>query len=193
MINILWMGMILISILWAGINGKMELVTTTIFTQASKGMTTSLELMAIVAVWLGLSRIAEKAGLLRLLTKLMTPFLRPLFPGVPPNHPSLSSISMNLAANLFGLANAATPFGLKAMKELQKLNYKQETATPAMITFLALNTAAPTLVPATAIALRATAGSPEPSSIIIPAALASIIATVTVLFLDYCLRRRTLG
>ncbi|GAW91973.1 nucleoside recognition domain-containing protein [Calderihabitans maritimus] len=190
MINVIWAVMILTGILFAGMKGNAELVTITIFKEAFEGLITSLELIAIIAVWFGLSRVAEKAGLLTGLARLLTPLLRPLFPSVPPGHSSLGSIAMNLTANLLGLANAATPFGLKAMKELQELNHHPDTVTPAMITFLAINSTCVTLIPATAIALRANAGAAEPSSIIVPAALASGIATITVLALDRLLKRR---
>lgn len=189
-VNIIWAALILTGIVWAGFGGHAELATTTIFNQATKGLSAGLELIAITAVWFGLSRIAEKAGLLTGLARLMTPLLRPLFPTIPRGHSSLGSIAMNLTANLLGLADAATPFGLKAMHQLQELNTRPDTVTPAMITFLAMNSACTTLLPATAIALRATAGATEPSSIILPAALASGMATVAVLVADRFLRRR---
>lgn len=193
MVSLIWAALILSGILWAGLGGNVDMVTTTIFSQASRGLTASMELIAITAVWFGISRVAEKAGLLTGLTRLITPFLRPLFPSIPPGHPSLGSVAMNLTANLLGLADAATPFGLKAMSQLQELNRRPDTATPAMITFLVLNSACATLVPATAIALRARAGAAEPSAIILPAALASFIATATVLVADHLLRRRVFG
>lgn len=190
MINLLWAGMLLAGILWAGIQGEAEKITNTLFQYAGSGLTTSLNLVAIMAVWFGLSRIAEKAGLLASLARIMTPILRPLFPGVPRNHVALSSIAMNLTANLLGLAHGATPFGLKAMKELQGLNPQPRTVSPAIITFLALNSAVATLLPTTAIALRANAGAPNPSAIILPAALASTVATVVVLLVDRLWRWR---
>ena len=190
MINAIWGGMLVVGILWAGAAGAVEKVTEAVFTYASRGLTTSLNLMAIIVVWFGISRVAEKAGLLQRLARLMTPLLRPLFPDVPRGHRALSSISMNLVANVFGLAHGATPFGLKAMKELQALNRDRRTISPPMVTFLALNTSIATLVPTTAVALRAQAGAPEPSAIIIPAALASSCAMVSVLVLDRLLRSR---
>jgi len=190
MMNLLWAGMLLAGILWAGIHGEVERITQTLFQYAGSGLSTSLNLLAIIAVWFGLSRIAEKAGLLAALARLMTPILRPLFPGVPRNHIALSAIAMNLTANVLGLAHGATPFGLKAMKELQTLNPRPNTVSPAIITFLALNSAVATLLPTTAIALRAHAGAPNPSAIILPAALASSVATVCVLIVDRIWRWR---
>src|SRR5690606_24826832 len=163
--------------------------TTAIFEQAANGLAVALNLLALIAVWFGLSRIAERAGLLAMTARLFAPLLRPLFPGVPRHHPSLTAMAMNIAANFLGLANAATPFGLRAMKELQALNPRPDTVTPAMITFLALNSACATLLPATAIALRAQAGAPQPALIIVPAALASGAAMVFVLLVDRWLRR----
>lgn len=189
MVSIIWAALIIVGILWAGFSGNADLVTNTIFNQATRGLVAGLELMAITAVWFGLSHVATKAGLLPGLARLMTPLLRPLFPGIPRGHSSLGSIAMNLTANLLGLADAATPFGLRAMNQLQELN-RRDTVTPAMLTFLAMNSACATLVPTTAIALRATAGAAEPSAIIFPAALASCIATATVLAVDRLLRRR---
>lgn len=191
MIGLIWSLMILAGILWACISGNVEMVTGVIFKQALDGFQTSLQLTAIIAVWFGLSRIAEKAGILPTLARLVTPFLRPLFPGIPRGHSSLGSISLNITANILGLADAATPFGLKAMKQLQELNPCRETITPAMTTFLALNSTAATMVPVTAIALRSNAGATAPSLVILPAAMASLTATAAVLLLDARLRRKS--
>ncbi|HEY8418018.1 MAG TPA: nucleoside recognition domain-containing protein [Limnochordales bacterium] len=193
MVNIIWAAMILAGIAFAALNGDIGLVTTTIFAQAAQGLTVALNLLALLTVWFGLSRIAEQAGLLDGLARLLAPLLRPLFPDLPRGHPSLSAIAMNIAANVLGLANAATPFGLKAMQEMQALNPHPDTVTPAMITFLVLNSACATLLPATAVALRAQAGAAEPALIIGPAALASGAAMVFVLLVDIYLRRRTRG
>lgn len=190
MMNVIWAGMIVAGIVWAGAQGDMESMTTAIFHYAGEGLTTSLNLLAIVSVWFGISRIAEKAGLLAAFARLVEPLLRPLFPRIPKGHISLSSIAMNIAANVLGLAHGATPFGLKAMQQLQELNRDRDTVSPSMMTFLALNSAVATVVPTTAIALRANAGAPEPSAIIAPAALASGLAMVSVLVADRLLRPR---
>src|SRR5690606_32680160 len=157
--------------------------------QAASGLTVALNLLAITTVWFGLSRVAARAGLLDALARLIAPVLRPLFPDIPRGHPSLTAIALNIAANVLGLANAATPFGLQAMKELQRLNPRPDTVTPAMITFLALNSACATLLPATAVALRAQAGAREPAIIIGPAAIASGAAMLFVLLVDRWTRR----
>ncbi|MBO8142804.1 MAG: spore maturation protein [Firmicutes bacterium] len=188
MINAVWASMILCGIAFAVARGDAGMITATIFGQAANGLAAALNLLAIIAVWFGLSRIAERSGLLAGLARAIAPLLRPLFPELPKGHPAFSAMAMNLAANVLGLANAATPFGLQAMKQLQELNPRPDTATPAMITFLALNSACATILPATAIALRAQAGAADPNLIIVPAALSSGAAMVGVILIDRWLR-----
>lgn len=190
MVDIVWAVMIIAGVAFAAAAGDVGIVTTTIFEQAAAGLGVGINLIAIIAVWFGLSRIAERAGLLHGIAALMTPLLRPLFPGVPKGHSSLSSIAMNVTANVLGLANAATPFGLKAMEQLQELNDQPDTVSPAMITFFALNSACATLLPTTAIALRARAGADDPTIIIIPAAIASTVAAISILLVDAYMRRK---
>lgn len=189
-IDIVWAAMILTGILFAALNGDIGVVTTVLFEQAAAGLTVGINLLAVIALWFGISRIAEKAGVLPALARWLTPLLRPLFPDVPKGHPALTSVALNITANLLGLANAATPFGLKAMEQLQELNDEPGAASPAMITFFALNSACATLLPATAIALRAQAGADDPAIIIVPAALASCVAAAGILLVDAFVRRR---
>ncbi|HHW09609.1 MAG TPA: spore maturation protein [Firmicutes bacterium] len=190
MLSIIWAGMIILAVAYAAVTGGAEEITTVLFAQAARGVTMALEVMSIITVWFGLSRIAAKAGLLPAFGRLIAPLIRPLFPGVPAGHPAIPAMGMNLAANLLGLANAATPFGLEAMRALQRLNPLPRTATPAMVTFLVLNSACATLVPSTAIALRANAGAQQPSAIIAPAFLASSVALAAVLIIDRLWRWR---
>jgi len=145
---------------------KLRAITKAALDYADTAVTISLGLIGVMALWLGIVKIAEEAGLLKLLTKLLTPLTSRLFPDVPPDHPAVAAMVMNIAANMLGLNNAATPLGLKAMEELNKLNPKLGTATNAMCTFLVINTAGLTLIPATAIAIRAAQGSAEPGIII---------------------------
>jgi len=145
---------------------KIKAVTKAAIEFADVAVTISLGLIGVMALWLGIMKVGEAAGLLELLTKLMTPVTRRLFPDVPSNHPAVAAMIMNIAANMFGLNNAATPMGLKAMEELNKLNPKAGTATNAMCTFLVVNTSGMTLIPATAIAIRAGLGSADPGIII---------------------------
>ena len=145
---------------------KLRAITKAALDYADTAVTISLGLIGVMALWLGIVKIAEEAGLLKVLTKLLTPVTSRLFPDVPADHPAVAAMVMNIAANMLGLNNAATPLGLKAMEELNKLNPKLGTATNAMCTFLVINTAGLTLIPATAIAIRAAQGSAEPGIII---------------------------
>ena len=139
-------------------------------------------LIGIMALWLGVMKVADEAGLVKILTHMLTPLSRRLFPDVPPDHPAIGAIIMNISANMLGLNNAATPFGLKAMEELNKLNPKVGTATNAMCTFLVINTSGLVLIPATAIAVRAAAGSSNPGIIIGTSIVGAGCATVVGIF-----------
>lgn len=145
---------------------KMKAVTQAALDYAATAVNISLGLIGIMALWLGVMKVAEAAGLLTLLSRALAPVMRRLFPDVPADHPAVGAMIMNIAANMLGLSNAATPMGLKAMEELNKLNPKLGTATNAMVTFLAINTGGLVLIPATAIAVRAAAGSANPGIII---------------------------
>jgi spore maturation protein SpmA len=145
---------------------KMKEVTNAAIDYVGKAVEIAFGLIGIMALWLGIMKIAEQAGLIASIAKAVRPFTKFLFPDVPQDHPAIGSIVMNLSANMLGLGNAATPFGLKAMEELNSLNKEKGTATNAMVTFLAINTAGLTLIPATAIAVRAASGSSDPSIII---------------------------
>jgi len=145
---------------------------------ASTAVQISIGLIGIMALWLGLMKIAEEAGFITILTRILAPVTRRLFPEIPSDHPAVGAMIMNIAANMLGLNNAATPLGLKAMEELDKLNPKKGTATNAMVTFLAINTGGLVLIPATAIAVRAAAGSSNPGIIIGTSIVGASCATV---------------
>ncbi|NUQ80042.1 MAG: nucleoside recognition protein [Bacteroidetes bacterium] len=179
MINYIWIGLILISLVFAAINGKMAEITQAAIEYAKTGVDISIGLVGIMALWLGIMRVGEKAGLINLISKLIFPVLKKLFPGVPGDHPALGSVVMNLSANMLGLNNAATPLGLKAMEELQKLNKVKDRVTDAMVMFLALNTSSVQLIPASVIAILIAAGSTSPTDIIITALLATTASTLT--------------
>ncbi len=168
---------------------KIKAVTKAALEFADTAVTISLGLIGVMALWLGIMKVGEAAGLLELLTRMMTPVTRRLFPDVPPNHPAVGAMIMNIAANMFGLNNAATPMGLKAMEELNKLNPKVGTATNAMCTFLVVNTAGLTLIPATAIAIRAGLGSADPGIIIGTSIFGAGCATVSGLIAVKVLQR----
>ncbi len=157
---------------------KIKDVTNAALDYAGTAVTISLGLIGIMALWLGVMKVAEEAGLIAIIARLLKPITKRLFPDVPPDHPAMGSMIMNMSANILGLGNAATPFGLKAMEELDALNPNKGTATNAMCTFLAINTAGMTLIPATAIAIRAAAGSSEPAIIIGTSLFGSFCATI---------------
>ena len=157
---------------------KLKDVTDSALNNASTAVTIALGLIGIMALWLGVMKVAEKAGLISIIANWLKPVTKRLFPDVPADHPAMGSMIMNISANMLGLGNAATPFGLKAMEDLDSLNPEKGTATNAMVTFLAINTAGMTLIPATAIAVRAAAGSSEPAIIIGTSLFGSFCATV---------------
>lgn len=191
MVNWIWLGMIVVSVLLGAANGRLEEVAEAAFGGAQTGVTVCLGLISILVFWMGLMKIAEQAGLVRQLSRLLAPFVRRLFPGVPSDHPAMGYILSNMSANLLGLGNAATPMGIRAMQELQKLNPEPSVATPAMCTLLALNTASITLVPTTMIAIRMNFGSAHPADIVAPTLLATAIATAAALLADSWYRRRS--
>jgi spore maturation protein SpmA len=178
MLNYLWLGLIVAGVLIGGFHGRMrELVDGTV-RSAELAVTLALGLIGIMSLWLGLMRLAEKAGLVQTLAWFLRPVLKRLFPEVPAQHPAMGSMLMNIAANMLGLNNAATPLGLRAMKDLESLNRHPGTATNAMCTFLAINTSSIQLIPMTAVAILASAGANHPSAIIGTAFLATIFSTL---------------
>jgi len=158
---------------------KLKAITQATIDFANIAVEIAIGLIGVMALWLGLIKVAEEAGLVKVLTRLLAPVTKRLFPDVPSDHPAIGAIIMNTAANMLGLSNAATPMGLKAMEELNKLNPKAGTATNAMVTFLAINTGGLILIPATAIAVRAASGSANPGIIIGTAIFGAGCATVT--------------
>jgi len=177
-VQVIWLGLILIGVITAMFTGKMADVTKATVDAAKTSVELCIGLIGIMALWLGFMRLAEGAGLVQGLSRLMRPVMKKLFPDVPPDHPAMGSMLSNIAANMLGLGNSATALGLKAMQDLKSLSKLGETATNAMATFLAMNSAAITLIPATVIAMRASAGSANPTGIIGPTLVASVIALV---------------
>lgn len=190
MVSILWTFLIVIAILYSLISGNIEIINNTVLTSANDALTLMLSLLPTIALWSGIMKIAEDAGLLDKFASFLEPLLKRLFPSVPKNHKSLGYISSNIAANMLGLGSAATPFGLKAMNELQKLNDKKDTASTAMITFIVLNTAGVTIIPTTIIALRLSYGSASPTDILAPAIIATASSCLFAVTLDYFIRRK---
>jgi spore maturation protein A len=157
---------------------KLGQVTTAALNAAGDAVKIAIGLIGVMALWLGVMRVAEEAGLTRIIARMVKPITRWLFPSIPDDHPAISAMIMNIAANMLGLSNAATPLGLKAMEELDKLNPQKGEASDDMCTFLVINTSAITLIPATAIAVRASMGSANPQMIIIPSIMAATCATI---------------
>lgn len=189
-LNIVWAGMLLIGIIVAAANNNIEAVTSAALKGAQFGVDFALGLIAIMTFWLGVMKVAERAGVIRLISKLVKPITSFLFPDVPKEHPAMAAIIMNISANVLGLGNAATPMGLIAMKELQKLNkYSPGTASDAMCTFLAVNTSCITLIPATVIGIRVSAGSANPTEIVGTTILATGCAMIVALVVDRLMRR----
>jgi spore maturation protein SpmA len=177
MLNYIWLALILLAVVIGGLQGKMEAVTKEAIDRASFAVVNlALPLAGIMTLWLGIMRLAERAGLVQALARGLRPLLRRLFPDVPAEHPAMGAMVMNMAANMLGLGNAATPLGLRAMKLLDALNPRPGTATNAMCTFLAINTASIQLIPITAIGVLAASGGKNPTAIVGTALLASFTA-----------------
>ncbi|WP_159882928.1 nucleoside recognition domain-containing protein [Paenibacillus puerhi] len=190
MVNLIWLFFIVAGFIVAAFQGKIDLVTEAVFDGAKSGVTVCFGLISIMVFWLGMMRIAEDAGMLKKLARLLSPAVRFLFPSVPKDHPALGYIMSNMSANIFGLGNAATPMGIKAMQELQKLNPHKEAASPAMATLLALNTASITLIPTTLIAIRMSYNSANPAEIVGTTLIATIISTTAAIMVDRWYRKR---
>ncbi|MBM7713679.1 nucleoside recognition domain-containing protein [Siminovitchia sp. FSL H7-0308] len=184
MINYIWVGMTLIGLVFAGLNGTMKEVNEAIFQSANEAVTLCIGLISILVFWLGMMRIAQEAGLLEKLSNLFRPAILRLFPDVPSDHPAVGYILSNIIANMFGLGNAATPLGIKAMEQLKALNGGKPVASRSMITFLALNTSGFTLIPTTVIAIRMNYQSAGPTDIVGPTLVATICATLGAIIVD---------
>ncbi|MCL7745844.1 nucleoside recognition domain-containing protein [Halalkalibacter alkaliphilus] len=184
MINKIWVAMLVIGIAFGAVNGRMEEVNEAIFAGAKDAVTICLGLISILVFWLGLMRIAQEGGLLNVLAKLMRPIATRIFPEVPSNHPAMGYILSNMTANLFGLGNAATPMGIKAMQQLKELNGGRDSASRSMITLLAINTASITLIPTTVISIRMSYGSVSPTEIVGTTLVATTCSTIGAILID---------
>jgi spore maturation protein A len=178
MLNYIWFGLMAIALIVAAINGTADAVTKAAVDSASSAVQIAIGLVGIMTLWLGIMRIAEASGLVSLVGRVLGPFIRWLFPEVPPEHPAGGAIVLAVAANVLGLNNAATPLGIKAMEELQALNPQKDVATNAMVTFMAVTTSGVQLIPATMIGMLAAAGSTAPTAIIAPTIAATFIGTL---------------
>ena len=174
--NVVFVGLLVAALIAGALTGNVKGVGQGALDGAASGVTLAIGLIGVMSLWLGLLKIAERSGLVEKLARVMRPVFRPLFPGVPDGHPAISAMVLNIAANMLGLGNAATPFGIKAMEELDTLNPTKGTATNAQALFLAMNTASIQLVPTTVLALRVSAHSKDPAEILLPTALCTLIA-----------------
>ncbi len=189
MVGYIWSFLITIGITFSLLTGNIETINNTILVSANKSLDLIISIIPTVVLWSGIMKIAEDAGLLDKFSKLLRPLMKRLFPSVNKDSKALGYIASNIAANMLGLGSAATPFGLKAMDELQKINDKKDTASTAMITFLVLNTAGVTLIPTTVLSMRVASQSINPTVIIIPGIIATFVSNISGLILDYFIRR----
>ncbi len=189
MINRLWSILIVMGSCYMILNGEFDLLNKQILNSGKVTLDLIIQIFPLISLWLGIMNIAKVSGLLGKLSKLIEPILTRIFPDIPKGHEAFGFISSNIIANLFGLGNAATPFGIKAMESMQKLNKDKKTASRSMITFLIINTCGFTLIPTTIISLRMAYGSKEPSSIVFPCLVISFLSLCFGLIIDRWMRR----
>ena len=191
MLNYIWFGLIFISVVIGTITGRIDQVTDAAITMSKTSVEIAIGLIGIMALWLGTMKIAEDSGLIQIIAKALRPITIRPFPDVPSDHPAIGSIVLNMAANMLGLGNAATPLGLKAMKELQELNKHKDTATDAMCTFLAINTSSVQIIlPATVVGLMGAAANQIFITTIIATGMSTIAAIISVKVLSKMKRFR---
>lgn len=190
MINIIWVVFVVLSISYGIVTGNAQQVVEQILNSGNDTVKLLLKLGPLICIWVGIMRIGEKSGLLDKLALFLSPVFTKVFPSIPKGDKAISLIASNVVVNMFGLGNAATPFGLKAMKRLDELNNHKKTASDAMITFMVINTCGITIVPTTVIAMRSLYHSSNPAAIILPSVIATSIALTSGLLIDAYLRRR---
>lgn len=188
MINYIWAALLIVGFGVGAMTGNLDIVTNAAIDSAKSAIELAIGLIGVMALWLGIMKIAEDSGLIKGIARVLRPVMVLLFPDVPADHPAMGAMIMNISANVLGMGNAATPFGLKAIEELQKLNRKKDTATNAMVTFLAINTSSVTLIPASTIAILSAAGAINPTEIIGPTIMATTISTVVAVVVSKALQ-----
>lgn len=189
MVNKIWGFFIIIGIIFCLFTDNVDVINNEILNSCKTALDMTFKIFPVMALWLGIAKIAEVSGLLKKLSLKLSGILKFIFPEIPKGHQSLSYISSNIISNMFGLGNAATPFGLKAMQSLQELNTKKDTASRSMITFLVLNTSGVTIIPTTIISLRMMYGSVDPTSIVFPCIIITFTSTFIGLIIDRILAR----
>lgn len=187
--NYIWYFLIVISIIFGAINGTLNEVANAIFSGTQLAVKIILTLLGIMTFWLGIMKIAEKSGIVESISKLLTPIAKFIFPEIPKNSPIIGDVAMNFTANALGLANAATPIGIKAIEGMQELNKDKESASDSMCTLLAMNTAGFQLIPATVIAILAANGYHNPTEIIVPTLIVTSFAFVSAIIIAKIFKR----
>ena len=177
-LNKIWPWLVIISLVVGIFNGKVEEITTSLFESAKSSIETCINIFGIISLWSGLMNIAEKSKLIEKAQKVVYPAIKFLFPDVPKDSNAIGNIAMNMTANIIGLGNVATPVGLKAMEELQKINPKKDCLSKSMLMFLVLNMSSIQLIPTTVIALRTSYGSQNPAEVVIPVIISSFTAVI---------------
>jgi spore maturation protein A len=187
--NTIWVLLMVISVFFSFLNGRLEEFTKSMFEGAKSAVEVSVFLLGIVSLWLGVTRVIEDSGLIHRLSGFFQYFVTRLFKNIPPEHPAITSITLNFLANLFGLGNAATPLGIKAMQDLKALQPGGETITFEMMLFIVINTASIQLIPFTVIGILADYGSKDPSAIVLPTLLATFLSALFALGILFAVRR----
>ncbi|MCL4515202.1 MAG: hypothetical protein M1379_06420 [Firmicutes bacterium] len=190
MLNTVWVALIAIGMIAAVFTGKLDQTTNAALNSGESAVGIALSLLGALAMWSGIMKIAEEAGLIRVIGRIIAPVTRRLFPSIPPDHPAMGAIVMAYSANLLGLGNACTPLSIKAMQEMDKLNKAPGRATDAMCTFVALTMSSLTILPTTIISIRASAGSANPAGVVGPIFFSTAVATLVALITDRLLRKR---
>lgn len=188
-INIIWFAIILLAILAAAWRGTTGELSAALFDSAKNAVKLAIGLIGAMAFWLGIMKVIEDAGALRSIAKAVKPVMSKLFPEIPSDHPAIGAMVMNISANMLGMGNAATPFGINAMKELDTLNAEKGRATNAMALFLAINTSSVTLLPLGVITIRAAAGASSPAAILFPTLISTIVSTAVAITMAKLLQR----
>lgn len=190
MVNVVWLVLITLGIIYGLLTNDLETINKTIVDSTKVSLEMLFKIFPVLALWMGITKIAETSGLLKKLSNKLSPLLTKIFKDIPKGHESLSLIASNMIANIFGLGSAATPFGLKAMDSLQKLNKNKKVASSSMITFLVINTSGLTIIPTTIISLRMMYGSSEPTKIVFACIISTMFATLGGILMDRFLARR---
>ncbi|MCX5900866.1 MAG: spore maturation protein [Proteobacteria bacterium] len=187
--NSIWIILISVSIVVAACTGRLDALTRAMFDGAKAAVEISLFLLGIVSLWLGITKIIEDSGLIHRIAHIFKPVVTRLFKTVPPDHPAITSITLNMLANFFGLGNAATPLGIKAMQDLQSLNSEKDSITFEMMLFIVLNTASVQLIPFTVVGILSDFGSANPSGIVLPTICSTVISAFVALGVLWLFRR----